>query len=151
AKDWWIYQLRGVAFSRTNQKEKAQAEFESAIATELAQKNDDVGTEIVQTMAVEMGPDDALARIGDRAKTDNRWRLVAAILYQVKRDIPNATKMIEMALADEQKLDPRRKLAIFRTASVLYMTSGKYEKAIEMNKKILDADPNDLGALNNLA
>src|SRR6266511_1781917 len=103
------------------------------------------------SMAVEMGPDEALSRIAGRAQSDNRWRLIAAILNQSKHDLGNAVKMVDQVMAEYEKLNAATRVSALHTASVIYLAAGQFDRSIDMNKKLLEIMPNDLASLNNLA
>jgi tetratricopeptide (TPR) repeat protein len=149
----WALQARAIAKRNLNDKDGAIADFEAALAAANAQRSDESATNVVRTMASEIGVDEALKRVTERAKTENRWRLVAAHLYQTKGDAPAAAEMIERTLAEYDKLTPGEKEAALRFAGTLYlsMQPQRVEKAHDAYVKLLQLQPNDLSSLNNMA
>lgn len=150
---YWAIEARGIAKRNLNDKEGAIADFEAALAAANAMRNDDAATGVIRTMAAQIGVDEALQRIAERAKTENRWRLVSAYLLQSKGDLAGAAEMIERALADYEKLTPGEKESALRFAGALYlgMPQPQVEKAHDVYVKLLQLQPNDISSLNNMA
>lgn len=150
----WALQTRAIAKRRLNDKDGALADFEAALVAANAQRSGDAATTVVRTMAEEIGVDEALDRIAERAKTENRWRLMSAFLLQSKGDFDGAAEMVEAALAEYDKLTPDEKVTALRFAGSLYLgmkPQPQVQKAYDAYSKLLQLQPNDLYSLNNMA
>jgi tetratricopeptide (TPR) repeat protein len=151
---WWAYQARAVARGQSGDRDGAIQDFEAALAAANAQNNETAAAEVVQTFAREIGVDDALARIQTRAETDNRWKLVAAQLYNAKGDTDGAITMVEQALANEAAMSPVDRVVAMRFAGSLYIarrTPESLAKANDVYLRLIATNPDDIVALNNLA
>jgi len=151
---WWVRLARGTARYRMEQKDEALVEYEKAVSNPVAQQNDAITTQIVQSMTKEMGVKEALAQLGTKAQSEVKWKLLAAYLYQISGDTSNSLQIIEKIMEDESKLPPAQLDAALRLAGSLYLSlkpEPNYAKAELMFKRILERNPNDIGANNNMA
>ncbi|MGB7159457.1 MAG: tetratricopeptide repeat protein [Tepidisphaeraceae bacterium] len=151
---WWAYNVRAVAKRYSNNKDGAMQDFESALAVAGEQRNEQAAQTIISTVAREIGVDEALVRILPRAEQENRWRLVAAQLYQAKGNFERAAEMVERVLADGDKLAPNEREQALRFAGgvyLMYRPEPQAAKAYDAYLKLLDLRSNDLGSLNNMA
>jgi tetratricopeptide (TPR) repeat protein len=150
----WALQARAIAKRRLDDKDGALADFEAALVAANAQRSDDAAANVVRTMAEEIGVDEALQRIAERAKTENRWRMVSAYLLHSKGDYAGAAEMVEATLAEYDKLAPEEKIGALRFAGSLYLAmkpQPQVQKAHDAYAKLLALQPNDLFSLNNMA
>jgi tetratricopeptide (TPR) repeat protein len=151
---WWAVMARGIAKRYTSDKDGAVQDFEAALNLTQAQRNDGASQEVINTIAREIGVDEALSRILPRADKEPRWRFAAAQLYQRKGDDERAAETVERLLAEGDKLTPGERLQVLRFAGTLYQTyqpQPQAEKAYQAYLKVLDAEPNDWATLNNMA
>ncbi|MBA3273238.1 MAG: hypothetical protein H0T11_05120 [Chthoniobacterales bacterium] len=98
--------------------------------------------------------DEALARVLERAKTDSRWLITAAYLYQGQGQLDQAVASIEKVMADFAKFDGGTQRNLLRSAGTLYLSRNAPEdpqRAYDAYLKLLDLEPNDLAVLNNMA
>jgi tetratricopeptide (TPR) repeat protein len=153
AKVWWIYRIRGIARALGEDKTGAAAELQMAF--ELADKaNDDAGrTAVIQTLAQQVGTQRAIDVIQERSKSEPRWLLMIAYLYQSAGNEEKAIETIEQVLAQLDKLSAGDQVNALRFAGTLYLTSRPpmVEKSEQAYMKLLERQSEDLAALNNLA
>jgi tetratricopeptide (TPR) repeat protein len=161
-KEWWVYQMRGVAKTAARDAAGAAAEFDLALAEADRKQDDRAAQSIVESLASSLGADRALQRATARSANDLRWKAVAATLYQLKGDWAGATGEADglVALvsappaAGAAPPDARQKVAALRTAaSVYHFAPGQpqLEKAKSAYLRLLELQPGDYFALNNLA
>jgi tetratricopeptide (TPR) repeat protein len=150
---WWVYQFRGQAQRGLDDKQAALDEFSTGLDVAGKAGDDSAISTLVQTIANEIGIDQAKARILPRAqKGDHRWMMMMGYLSQLQGNTPDAIDWNEKVLADStstpQELDTAR-----RAVGLLYLslTPPNTTKAIDAFRKELDRNPNDVAALNNLA
>lgn len=150
---WWAYMFRGVGKRFAADKDGAIEDFETALTMAGEQGNENAAQEVVSRLASTVGVDDALARILPRAKTDNRWRFVAATLYMRQGNHEQAAEMIERVLAETDKLTPEERIQALGLAGNIYLAHqpAQAEKAYAAYLKLLDVKPDDWAALNNMA
>jgi tetratricopeptide (TPR) repeat protein len=149
---WWTHQLRGIARRNLTSKDAAMTEFDAALRLAREAKDDEGSAAVVRTIASEIGVDDAIKIISDRAKTDPRWKLLTAVLYQTKGDLPSALAAVEGALADPS-MTPGDRANALRIAGSIYLSPPKpdYEKGITAYTKVLEVAKDDVASMNNLA
>jgi tetratricopeptide (TPR) repeat protein len=149
----WVYQFRGRAKKAMDDKQGAIDEWSVGIDLASAAKDDNAIEHIIKTIANEMGAKVAIQRILPRADKDNRWRLIVAYLYQSDGDMLNAITWVEKALADEANLSPEAWDTARRMAGAFYLAVDPpdTQKALVNYKKMLERNPNDPAALNNMA
>ncbi len=149
----WVFQARAMARRGLGDKEAAMREFEAALNAATALKNDDAAQSVLTTMARELGFDAALSRIGERAQTENRWRLFAAYLYYAKGDSANAVNHIDQVMGDFSKLSPFEQEQALRLAGNVYLIAQppQPQKARDACQRLLARIPDDVQTLNNMA
>lgn len=151
---WWVFQSRGIAKRRLDKKDDAMAEFERALNSKEAQQNDEVAAAVLNTLASEIGVDEALSRVASKGGSNPRWQLMQAYLYQQKRDYGNAIATVEKLMADMNKLPADQRVTLLRFAGTLYLSAQPNpmpEKALEAFKRSLKEYPDDTAVLNNIA
>jgi tetratricopeptide (TPR) repeat protein len=150
---WWLRLMRAEAQARLKDQAAALKDYEAALANVAADQDQAVAQKIISSISDELGPDEALRFVRQRASADPRWNIdVAYLLYhQHKED--DARRTIEGVLAHEKDLKPVDRVGALRLAGMIYMTGhpADYAKAKAAYVKLLGESPNDLAALNNLA
>jgi tetratricopeptide (TPR) repeat protein len=150
---WWMYEARGKARKALDDKQAAMEEFAAGIDAASAARDDDGVARIARTIAEEIGVQQAVARVVQRAeKGDNRWRLTVAVLLQIQPDIPAAIGWVEKVLQDP-KSTPEELVAAQRLAGELYLRLDPPDasKAVSVYKTLLEKQGDDPAMLNNLA
>jgi tetratricopeptide (TPR) repeat protein len=150
---WWVYQFRGKADKALDDKQAALEELSAGLDAATAANDDGAISQIVQTIASEVGVQQASVRVIGRAqKGEHSWMKIMAYLDQVQGDLPGAVGWLEKIM-DDPNTTPQELDAVRRAASVLYMSQNppNAAKAIDIYKKEVDRNPNDVAALNNLA
>jgi tetratricopeptide (TPR) repeat protein len=133
------------------------ADFMKSMEIVLADKDasQDVMISIIEKIRETLGNESAITRVLQMVETPGpgatRWKVVLAYLYLQAGDNPQALTTIKEAMQDLDKLDERNQLTAFNIAGNVYMTLGKYAEARDAYEKLLAKDPDDLGALNNVA
>jgi tetratricopeptide (TPR) repeat protein len=151
---WWAQLARAIARRKLDDKDGAVRDFEQALASANALRSEEAAQQVVQALAREMGVDEALSRIGQRAEAETRWQIVAAQLQHAKGDYAAAAAAIEQALAAGDKLSPRERESALRVAGSIYLATRPeppVQKAYDAYVQLLDLRPDDLMGLNNLA
>ncbi|HEV2293258.1 MAG TPA: tetratricopeptide repeat protein [Tepidisphaeraceae bacterium] len=150
---WWAYMFRGAAKRSAGERDSAIQDFETALTMAGEQGNENAAQEVIGRLASTVGIDHALDRILPRAKTENRWRMIAAQLYFQKQDHDRAAEMIERVLVEGDKLSPQERARALGLAGTIYLSDqpAQAEKAHQVYLKLLDIAPNDWAALNNMA
>jgi tetratricopeptide (TPR) repeat protein len=100
-----------------------------------------------------VGKDRAIEQVMARTGKDVRWKLLAAALHSVYKEWDKATAMLDDVQAHFNELDPKQQAQALRIAGPLYQLARppQLDKARASYEKLLDLEPNDLFALNNLA
>ncbi len=152
---WWAYKARAIAKRYQSDRTGAIADYQLALASAEKLHEDSAVTEIIQSMAKEIGVGEALARIKDRAQTEPRWALMCAYLYQQDNPprINDAIKQLEHVLTMPNLTDADRETALRYGGSLYLQTKPQpnTEKSYQCYLQLLDLAPNDLTALNNMA
>jgi tetratricopeptide (TPR) repeat protein len=151
---WWIYDFRGRAQKPMgNTSEAALAEFGKGIEAAQAEKDDAAVATIINSIVEQVGVLPAKMRVMPLAeKGDNRWRLILAHLLETENDITGAIEWTERVMNDP-KADPIIADVARQSAATLYLRKSPpdCDRAIAIYIKLLDRDPNDVVALNNIA
>lgn len=149
---WWALQLRAQARHRLNDREGALADFQEALASDMAQQNPQIATALVEVMAREMGAAEALRIAEVKSADDPRWMVTAAMLHSQNNDLAQARRQSEAALA-HPNLSPRDRFQALQLAASSYMQGENpdYAKSEKYYLELLKDWPDDLRALNNLA
>jgi tetratricopeptide (TPR) repeat protein len=149
---WWVYQARGIAKCNLNDKDGALLEFEQGLKVAAEQGDEKAAQQIVSSMAQEVGYAAALKRVEPKAQTDPRWQMLAAQLCRSQGDFAGGIKWIEMLMADPQLQGPQREMVMGMAGEFYFSkTPPDFAKAAEIFKKMVDENPENPGALNNLA
>ncbi len=152
---WWAYMARAVAKRYQTDRAGAVADYQLALDSAARKQNDDAVSEIIRSMAKEIGVGEAQLRIKDRATKEPRWALMAAYLYQ--QDSPpkteEAMKQLEGVLAMPNLNKADKETALRYGGSLYLQAKGKpdVQKAYQCYLQLLDLAPNDLTSLNNMA
>jgi tetratricopeptide (TPR) repeat protein len=149
---WWVYQQRGLAKCRLKDKDGGLAEFELALKSATEQQDEGASASIVKAIADEVGAAQALARVQARAEKDNRWKQFAAYLCQAQGDTKGAIRWIEQGVSDPN-ITPQEQLTALRTLGTLYaqLNPPDISKSMAIYRQILEAQPDAIDVLNNLA
>lgn len=149
---WWVHNARGIAKCRLNDKDGALLEFEEGLRLAQEQENDVAAQLLVRNMAQEVGSAAAMRRVEPKTKTDNRWRMVAAQLCRTQGDYEGGLKYTQMMLDDPQVQGAQREMVMGMTGEFYYSKSPPdFAKATELFKQLAEKNPDNPGALNNLA
>jgi tetratricopeptide (TPR) repeat protein len=148
---WWVYLNRGRARHGLKDADGAVTEFNNAL-TAAGDQNWAI-EQVVKRMVTTVGKEDALRLVMARSDTDPRWKLLAAALYSVNKEWQNAVRMLDEAQAHADQLTPQQKAKALRIAGPLYQMARppEFDKARRAYEQLLQLEPNDLFALNNLA
>lgn len=150
----FAFGYRGQAHVALDDKQAAMDDYSAGIAAALAVKDGASVNQLIDNIARDIGIGPAKARIAPLAeKGDHRWQLIMSSLCQRDHDMAGAKQWAERILADESNLPPDILFAARTQAGQLYLLSDPPEptKAIPIYNKILQTDPHDLNAMNNLA
>ena len=150
---WWSYQARGIAKARMDDKDGALGEFQQAMKVAEDQGNEFAAQTVIANLAQELGTAAALRRVEEKAKTgDNRWRMVAAKLLHMQADYAGALRYTQQVL-DDPKLSSRERTAVMQLAGELYCNQNPpdFARAMDVFKKLVNEQPENVAALNNLA
>lgn len=151
---WWAYHARALARKGRGDKTEALAEYERALATDDAVQNPGITAQLIQSLGREIGTDEAIRRMGDRVKTDPTWKLLAVQLYHNASDYPAAIALLEELDAARDSLNPAQKRQFLQLAGVIYSSAKPLpdpDKAHLAYLDLLEMNPNDVQALNNVA
>lgn len=151
---WWVYQARGVARAEMKDLPAALGEFDRALAEADKVEDASAAEDVVATMASTVGTDVALERADARAKTDPRWRLVAAAIHRMRNDWPSAIREADGAIEALKDAKPAQRLAMLRAVAGIYHFAEpqpQVDKARKAYLQILELAPQDYLTLNNLA
>lgn len=152
---WWIRHLRASAHAKLGQKEEALSEWELALSLAGKAKDDSGAIVIMRGIAQELGLEQVMPRVLERAKTDTRWVILAAWLYHSANDTKNAIAMIEQAMKKESidSLSAEEQTRAMAIAGAVYLSAQPpmVDEALKIYNKLLDQDREDLQALNNVA
>lgn len=150
---WWLYQLRGVAYRRLEQRAEALREFDAAFNLVSAGQNEAAITQVVRTLAQTMGPDEAIKRLDPLAKTDTSARLLLANLYQQANNPGKSLEVLERVRTDLDRLRPDQRQQLLQSLGTTYLqvTPPDPAKAREAYIQLHKETPDDMLLLNNLA
>jgi len=151
-QEWWIYQLRAVANRNLDLKDEAMADYDKAMRVATALANDDAVATVIQSISDTIGVDDAIRRVVDKAeKGDNHWKVILAYLYLTKGDLPRAVATIDGVLASLASMGKNEADAAQSLAGSIYMSAAQYEKARKVYADLLERNPGDIIANNNMS
>jgi tetratricopeptide (TPR) repeat protein len=147
---WWIYQARGTAKARNNDKDGAVAEYEAGLKYATEQRDDSAAMALIRTMAQEVGFAAAMNRVEPKAQNDNSWRIVAMQLCRSQGDFNGALRWGQMLLNDASFSGNQRESVMFALGEI-HVHLGQFDKAVELYKQLAESHPDDPSVLNNLA
>src|SRR5690606_19721543 len=78
----FVHHFRALAHKGLGDRAAALAEYERGIARAEARQDQAGVTQLIQSLAREIGADEAIQQMGDRLETDPGWQLLALNLYQ---------------------------------------------------------------------
>lgn len=137
------------ALYRIGQKEAALATFEQAMDKV---KDTPSRQEVVLGFALRVADVDAMLGWTQKKLAENpQWRtlhLLLALLYQQKNMIPERIKELETA---REGAEPDLQIAIDSMLSAAYLQINDNDKAIDVYKRMVAADPQNAPIINNLA
>jgi tetratricopeptide (TPR) repeat protein len=148
----WVHCDRAVAAARLKQPGTAKTEILAAIAAADVIDSSNAALTLVQSATAAGQVDTAMDAIGNKTSSNARWQMLAGYLEHARNhDGPAADWMTQAATA--ANLSPAEKVDAARWASMLNMTRQPpdFEKAVEMCKLVLAAQPDNTEQLNNLA
>lgn len=151
--EWWIYNMRATAKARLGAKDEALGEWEKALGLADKAKDDRGALLVMEGVARELGVSQVIDRVLERAKTEPRWMIFAAWLYQSAHDWKNAVAMVEQAMASLDKFSKDEQLRVLQVAGGIYLAAepSMTDKAVSTYQRLLAQTPDDLSTLNNLA
>jgi hypothetical protein len=79
---WWAYLSRAVGKRYQTDRTGAVADYQMALNIAADLKDESAVSEVISSMAREIGVGEAIMRIKDRAEKEPRWALMIAYLYQ---------------------------------------------------------------------
>lgn len=148
----WMHEDRAIAASRLNKSDLARSEILAALNAPGVVASSPAIITLVQASKASKQVDAVLAALGEKTATDGRWQMLAGYLHHEQQQDTQAADMMSRA-ATGTGLSPAERVEAARWAGSLYMSMQPpdFEKAITMTKLVLDANPNSIEALNNLA
>ena len=148
---WWVMLNRGRARHGLNDAAGAVGEYNAAL--NAAGENNAAVEAVVKAMVTTVGKEEALRQVMARSQQDPRWKLLAAALYSVNKEWDNAVRMLDEVQAHFDELTPAQKAQALRIAGPLYQLARppEFDKSKKAYERLLELQPNDLFALNNLA
>ncbi len=150
---WSVFSFRGQAKAATGDKDGAAAEFQTALDRAGTEKSATPARTVSQAISKNLGIDTALKMIAPRAKNSDKWTLVSIDLYQAAKRMPEATAACESAMASLDALEPQDQYYVLESMASLYIreTPPQAEKAMAMYRKLVERNPGDANAMNNIA
>jgi tetratricopeptide (TPR) repeat protein len=150
---WWMYEFRGKAQRALDYRKEAMDEFSNGIEVAANSRDDDAVASLVNTIATEIGIAPAKARVYDLAeKGENRWRFLMAQLVAKENDTEGAIGWLDRIIGDAATKPDDLAKARWQAANLnLKLQPPKVARAVELYRKILETNADDLSALNNLA
>jgi len=150
-QEWWIWQLRAIANRNLDQKDQAMIDYDQAFRVATALGNDDAVATVIQSLSETIGVDDAIRRAVAKAQNgDNHWKMILAYLYFSKGDASKAVAMIDGVLAGTGAMAKAEVDAAQTLGGNIYMSARKYEKARKIYADMLERNPADMVANNNM-
>lgn len=149
----WIHEFRAVAAAQLKHPDQAKTEILAAIAGPDAVNSHAALLALVESITNSGQAPPALQAIAGKIPTSGRWQVVAAYLEHNLNDDGRAADLMVQAATSGSDLTPSEKIEAARWASMLNMTRQPpdFEKAVQMSKQVLAADPDNTEQLNNLA
>jgi len=144
-----VYGKRAVAHAKLGDKATAISEFDTAIAGYMAAKNSDGVADIVRTVAQVLSPAEALARVNQISDPPTRG-LLQAELYGRQQDWPKLAEAAESALNGPVKPTPDQKAKLLKDSADAYLIMKDWPKARRALESLVQIQPNNVDALNNL-
>jgi tetratricopeptide (TPR) repeat protein len=157
---WAVFNARGMAWAAQNKFTEATADFNTALDRCGIETDSEPARKIIaaicKTMTVpngKTGVQNALDMVSPRANNSVAWKLLAATLNTANKNIPEATRLAEAALPsiDSLPVDDRRSLLEMTSSLYLNSTPQQTDKAMALYQKMLQANPDDVWALNDVA
>jgi tetratricopeptide (TPR) repeat protein len=171
ATDWlcaWAHLARATVLHRKGNDPQSASEFDAAFRTAEAGGNLGRADAILQAIAFEAGPDEALRRIqshgtashpdADGLKppaivSDPRWDFIRVDLLQNNHRFAEAAQELDRMLPRLADLSSADQIDLLRRATVVYISQRvpQTEKAEAACLALIERKPDDLWALNNMA
>jgi tetratricopeptide (TPR) repeat protein len=153
---YWLRMQRGLARRQLEDREGAVTEFAHAIDIATSGNDETATSQVVASMADALGADEAIKAIAPRLDQDARWRLMSALLEQTRGRLVESLAVLEPALveAESGKLDANMRARVLRTGAMLMVSPGpqaNFDRAVALNRKVIEQFPEDVFTLNNLA
>ncbi len=150
---WTVYDFRGRARAASSDTEGAYADFATALQVAGAAPDLAPAATVAGHATELLGIDRTVGIIAPWAGNSAKWKAVLASCYSLVGDRTRALASVEGALASLDTFRPSDQRRIREMAGTLYMTVEPPEgdRALPLFKSIVDASPDDVDALNNLA
>ena len=150
----WAYFSRARARRKLGNAAGASQDFAAALAHLGTPPDFNQASPILGTIAAEVNTDEALHQLAAMAQGAARWRLLEAQLLWQKHDGAAAIVALEAVLKELGDLTPEQQDTALRLAAVVYGTGAErplFEQASSVYRQLLERNPLDQWALNNLA
>lgn len=161
-RPWWMHNLRGLAYGKLKQIQKAEGEFDRAMASADEESDTAAPAAVARAMAEVLGTEVTAKKLQPRVKP--MWLVELANVYALKQQWPEALQVADRLMDQELPgLPLSLRLHAIRSAGRIYTTtvgmnsesSAKAERAYLAFLADAEKSRNDPGleleALNNLA
>ena len=153
---WFVYNDRAVAMAKLGDPAGAMLEFTKAMDLANAQPGRTAPLAVARAVVDcdNLGQAKALEMVLPRAKNSTLWQLVAIELMVAKNDIPNAEKQADETIASiDQLKEQADQLRLLELTSNLYLSTSppQVDKALELYRRRVQLQPNDISAMNDIA
>ncbi len=157
---WYVFNARGMAWAAQQKYPEATADFKTALDRSGIETQSEPAKKIVAAICNMMnvphgktGVQNALDMITPRAENSVAWKLLAIELNIANKSDADALKLIDSALPMADSLPPDDRRELGRLASSLFLNANppQTDRAMAMYQKMLQVDPNDVWALNDVA
>lgn len=150
---WWLYRLRGQAYKRLDQRADAAKNFDAAFNLVSAAGNEQAIGIVIRTIAEELDPPSAIAKVEPLATKDNASRLLLAGLYQATQNYQGMFEQLDRVMTDRPRLRDDQVRQALQMLGSYYLQSSPpdLKKARATFEDLLKQSPNDILVLNNLA
>jgi tetratricopeptide (TPR) repeat protein len=133
--------------------DQTRADFKRALSAAVVEDQFIQLTSIVQSLDQELGYGEAVKDVSAVAKDSVSAQIALAELYDTHKDGSSALKTIDGIMKGFDKLRNRDKVIFLSSAAIMYQLAipPQTDKAYEAYQRLLQFEPDNLEALNNLA
>lgn len=154
AEQAWFWKARGQA--KAHLGDKAGASSDLLHALDLAESHHDIVEAVgaVDAIAADVSADQAIELARKRQGTDTQWDICLIKLDHERGDDAEAVQLLEPILSASGNLPPAERTTYLQLAGVIYSDAHPkplVDKGYAVYRQLLDINPNDVQALNNLA